>query len=202
MRYGPPRTEEPRELLEKTMTDDASCRARTRAQSRFLRSQGPTIKAIATTSQVDRDTVASGLKPWAHHGAPRVQDHPRSGRPPTRTPDAQVIAQHSSKDEPRSLHSVVERFANHPEKRRRLASLQRLAQQARLRWQRGRKACKRLRAPEAFAQCQGDLAALQQQEDPGKSARSYCAAAGCALEPTLPEAGQEPKSVIALPAIK
>ena len=139
MRYVQPLTEEQRELLEKTMKDDASFRARTRAHSLLLRSQGTTIKAIAKTSQVDRDTVSSWLKQWEHHGAQSLHDHPRSGRPPQLTPDEQVSAQHSIKEEPRSLQSVVERFANHTEKRLRLSSLKRLAKKARLRWKRVRK---------------------------------------------------------------
>jgi transposase len=99
------------------MKDDASFRARTRAHSLLLSSRGTTIKEIAKTSQVDRDTVSSWLKKWEHHGAQSLHDQPRSGRPPKLTPDEQVIAQHSSKEEPRSLKSVVERFANHTEKR-------------------------------------------------------------------------------------
>jgi transposase len=109
VRYVQPLTKEQRELLEKTMQDDASFRARTRAHSLLLRSQGTTIKDIAKTSQVDRDTVSSWLQKWAHHGAQSLHDQPRSGRPPKLTPDAQVIAQHSIKEEPRSLKSVVER---------------------------------------------------------------------------------------------
>ena len=62
MRYVQPLTEEQHELLEKTMKDDASFRARTRAHSLLLSSQGTTIKEIAKTYQVDRDTVSSWLK--------------------------------------------------------------------------------------------------------------------------------------------
>jgi hypothetical protein len=41
---------------------------------------------------------------------------------------------------------------------------------------------------------------LQQHEDQGKLALSYFAAAGFALDPTMPYAWQEPQSVIELPA--
>ena len=139
VRYVQPLTEEQRELLEKTMKDDASFRARTRAHSLLLSSQGTTIKDIAKTYQVDRDTVSSWLKKWEHHGAQSLHDQPRSGRPPTLTPDEQVIAQHYIKEEPRSLKSVVERFAHHTEKRLSISSLTRLAKKARLRWKRVRK---------------------------------------------------------------
>ena len=152
------------------MQDDASCRARTRAHSLLLSNQGTRSKEIAKTYQVDRDTVSSWCKTWEHHGAQSLHDQPRSGRPPPLTPDAQVIAQHDIKEEPRSLKSVVARFAHHPEKRLSISSLKRLAKKARLRGKRVRKSLKRLREPAAFVPCQRDLAALQKQEDTGKIA--------------------------------
>ena len=65
-----------------------------------------------------------------------------------------------------------------------------------------RKSLKSLRDPDAFAKAKRALAALQQQEDQGQSALDYFAEAGCALDPTIPYAWQEPKSVIELPARK
>jgi transposase len=202
VRYVQPLTEEQRALLEKTMQDDASFRARTRAHSRLLSSPGTTLKDLAKTSQVDRDPVSSWLQHWAPHGAQRVPDPPRSGRPPTLTPDEQVIAPHSIKEAPRSLHSVVERFANHTETRRSLASLKRLAQKARRQWKRVRKSGTRLREPAAWAQGHRALEAWQHQEDHGKSALSSLDEAGFALEPSLPSAWQEPASVSARPAMR
>jgi hypothetical protein len=43
---------------------------------------------------------------------------------------------------------------------------------------------------------------LQTQEDQGKIALDYCDESGFALDPTMPSAWQEPKSVIELPARK
>ena len=202
VRYVRPLTAEQRELLEKTMKADTSFRARTRAHSLLLSSQGTTIKEIAKTYQVDRDTVSSWLKKWEHHGAQSLHDQPRSGRPPKLTPDEQVIAQHYIKEEPRSLQSVVERLANHTEKRLSISSLKRLAKKARLRWKRVRKSLKRLRDPEAFAQCQRELEALQKQEDQGKIDLYYFDESGFALDPSIPYAWQEPASVIELPAMR
>src|SRR5215471_2381451 len=202
VRYVQPLTEEQHELLEKTMKDDASFRARTRAHSLLLSSQGTTIKEIAKTYQVDRDTVSSWLKKWEHHGAQSLHDQPRSGRPPKLTPDEQVIAQHYIKEEPRSLKSVVERLANHTEKRLSISSLKRLAKKARLRWKRVRKSLKRLRDPDAFAQCQRDLEALQKQEDTGKIDLYYYDESGFTLDPYIPYAWQEPGTVIEIPATK
>ena len=93
-----------------------------------------------------------------------------------------------------------ERFAHTTEKRLSLSTRKRLANKARLRWKQVRKSCKSLRDPQAFARGQRALSALQQHEDQGKIARSDFEEAGCALNPTLPSAWQEPKRVIELPA--
>jgi transposase len=173
VRYVQPLTEEQRELLEKTMKDDASFRARTRAHSLLLSSQGTTIKEIAKTYQVDRDTVSSWLKKWEHHGAQSLHDQPRSGRPPKLTPDEQVIAQHSIKEEPRSLKSVVERLANHTEKRLSLSSLKRLAKKARLRWKRVRKSLKLKGCTKtALIPCEPHHIRLPRPQVPARACRS------------------------------
>ena len=182
------------------MKEDPAFRARSRAHSLLLRAAGTPIQTIAKAYQVHRVTVSAWIKTWEHHGAQSVHDHPRSGRPSTLTPDEQELAKHSIKEDPRSLKQVVERFANKTEKRLSLSSLKRLAKKARLRWKRVRKSFKSLRDPDACARCQRALAALQQQEDQGKIDLYYCDESGCALDPTIPSAWQEPKSVIELPA--
>ena len=97
---------------------------------------------------------------------------------------------------------MVERLANHTEKRLSISSLNRLAKKARLRWKRVRKSLKRLRDPDAFAQCQRELEALQKQEDQGKIDLYYFDESGFALDPSIPYAWQEPASVIELPAMR
>ena len=179
-------TEEHRALLDKTMQGDASCRARTRAHSLGLRAQGMALPDIAKASQVQRVPVSAWSKHWERHGAQSVPDHPPSGTPPPLTPDAQALAQPSLKAAPRSRQQVAERFANTTEKRRSLSSLTRLTNKARLRWQRVRKSCKRLRDPEACANGKRALAALQPQEDQGKIALAYCNESGCARDSSMP----------------
>jgi transposase len=200
VRYVQPFSDEHRALLEKTMKEDTAFRARSRAHSLLLSAAGTPIQAIAQAYQVHRVTVSAWLTQWEHHGAQSLHDQPRSGRPAKLTPDEQVLAQHYSKEEPRSLQGVVERLAHKTEKRLSLSTLKRLAKKARLRWKRVRKSLKSLRDPKAFARCQRELAALQQQEDQGKIALYYFDESGFALDPTIPYAWQEPKSVIALPA--
>ena len=83
MRYVCPLTEQQRELLESTMKNDASHRARMRAHGLLLSSEGITIKAIAKIYHVDRDTVSTWIKKWEKHGDKSLHDQPRSGRPTT-----------------------------------------------------------------------------------------------------------------------
>src|SRR5215475_2236911 len=100
MRYIQPLTEEQRVLLNKTMQDDPSFRARSRAHSLLLSAQGKTIKDIAQTYQVHRVTVAAWSHTWEQHGAESLPNQPRSGRPCTLTGAEQARAQPYFKDEP------------------------------------------------------------------------------------------------------
>ena len=202
VRYVQPLTDEQRALLEKIMKEDPAFRARSRAHSLLLSAAGTAIQAIANAYQVHRVTVSTWITQWERHGAQSLHDQPRSGRPSTLTPDEQELVQQSIKEEPRSLKGVGERFANTTEKRLSLSTRKRLAKKARLRWKRVRKSFKSLRDPQAFARGQRELIALQKHEDQGKIALSYFDEAGFALDPTLPSAWQEPKSVIELPAMR
>ena len=200
VRYVQPLTDEQRALLAKTMKEDPAFRARSRAHSLLLSAAGTPIQTIAKTYQVHRVTVSAWIKKWEQHGAQSLHDHPRSGRPPKLTPDEQELAQHYIKEDPRSLKQVVERLAHKTEKRLSLSSLKRLAKKARLRWKRVRKSLKRLSDPEAFAKGPRELEALQNQEDQGKIDLYDFDESGFALDPSIPYAWQEPKSVIELPA--
>jgi transposase len=202
VRYVHPLIDTQRDLLENTMTHDASPRARARAHSLLLSARGMTITEITTIYPVDRDTVATWIRKWEHDGPESLHDKPRSGRPPKLTPEEQQLAIASITEEPRSLKQVVERLTNKTEKRLSISSLKRLAKRGRLRWKRVRKSLKSLRDPAAFARCQRELEALQQQEDKGKLALYYFDEAGFALDPSIPYAWQESGTIIELPAMK
>ena len=202
MRYVRPLAAKQRELLESTMKNDASHRARMRAHGLLLSSEGITIKAIAKIYHVDRDTVSTWIKKWEKHGDKSLHDQPRSGRPPTLNTAEKELAQQYIKEEPRSLKNVAERLAQTTAKRLSLSSLKRLAKKARLRWKRVRKSLKSLRDPIAFAKGQRELAALQKQEDQGKIDLYYFDESGFTLDPSIPYAWQEPGTVIEIPARK
>jgi len=202
MRYVQPLTPEQRELLEKTMKDDASFRARSRAHSLLLSDQGATINDITQTYQVHRVTVSAWITAWEQHGAQGLYDQPRSGRPSKLSPEEQALAKQYLKDEPRSLKRVVERLAQKTAKRISMSSLKRLAKKADLRWKRVRKSLKSLRDPKAFARWKRELEALQTQEANGQLDLYYYDEAGFALDPTIPYAWQASGEVIELPAMK
>jgi transposase len=168
----------------------------------LLSAQGKTIKDIAQTDQVHRVTVSAWSHKWEQHGAESLHAQPRSGRPCKLTAAEQALARQYLKDEPRALKAVVDRLAQKPEQPLPISTLKRWAKKARLRWKRVRKSLKKLRDPDAFARCQRELEALQQQEDQGHLNLYYFDEAGFALDPTIPYAWQEPNSVIELPAFR
>src|SRR5215475_10890550 len=92
VRYVQPLTPEQRQLLETTMKDASSFRARSRAHGLLLSAAGTPIKAIAKTYQVHRVTVSAWIKHWEQHGAQSLHDKPRSGRPRTLRPEERDIA--------------------------------------------------------------------------------------------------------------
>jgi transposase len=159
MRYVRLLTENQRHTLAEIMQHDATPRARVRAHGSLLSSQGMKIKEIAKIYQVDRDTVATGIKPWEQHGVASLYDKPRSGRPPKLTPEEKDLARQYIKEEPRCLKQVVEHLHQKTAKRLSISSLTRLAKTARLRWKRVRKSFKSLSDPEEFTKCQRELAA-------------------------------------------
>jgi transposase len=202
VRYVRLLTESQRHTLAEIMKHDAPPRARVRAHGILLSAQGMKIKEIAKIYQVDRDTVATWIKKWEQHGVASLYDKPRSGRPPKLTPEEQDLARQYIKEEPRCLKQVVEHLHQKTAKRLSISSLKRLAKKARLRWKRVRKSLKSLRDPAAFTQCQRELEALQKQEDQGKIGLYYFDESGFTLDPYIPYAWQEPRTVIAIPATK
>jgi transposase len=122
VRYVRPLTEQQRALLESTMKNDASHRARMRAHGLLLSSEGITIKAIAKIYHVDRDTVSTWIKKWEKHGDKSLHDQPRSGRPTTLNTTEKELAKQYIKEEPRSLKNVAERLAQKTAKRLSMSS--------------------------------------------------------------------------------
>src|SRR5205823_14811545 len=112
VRFVCPLAEQQRELLECTMKNDASHRARMRDHGLLLRSEGITIKAIAKIYHVDRDTVSTWIKKWEKHGDKSLHDQPRSGRPTTLNATEKELAKQYIKEEPRASITVSATFGH------------------------------------------------------------------------------------------
>ena len=121
------------------MTHDVIPRARMRAHRLVRSSQGLQIKDSAQVYQVDRDTVAPGIKQWEKDEVRSLYDKPRSGRPSKRTMEEKELARQYLTEEPRCLKRVVERLYKKTDKRLSISSLKRFAKKARLRWKRVRR---------------------------------------------------------------
>src|SRR5437773_12414430 len=106
VRFVCPLAEQQRELLERTMKNDASHRARMRAHGLLLRSEGLTIKAIAKIYLVARDTLTTWSKKLGIHGDKSLYYQARSGRPTTVTATETELAKQYTKEEPRSIKNV------------------------------------------------------------------------------------------------
>jgi transposase len=171
-----------------------------RAQSILLSAQGQSIHEIASISPVDRDTVSAWLPAWEHRGLHGWYDQPRSGRPAKRTPEEQALALDSLNEDPRGFKRVAARLMTQTDKRISLSVLTRLAKKARLRWKRVRTSGKDNRDPAAFARCQRELRALQEQHKRGEIGLYYFAEAGFALDPCIPYAWQHEGEVREVPA--
>src|SRR2546422_10451849 len=90
-----------------TLTDmphlHPSRRARMRAHGLLLSHQGFSLRRIAAVYQASRYAVAERLVRWQSAGVGRLFDHPRSGRPPSLTPDAQHKVDHDLQAHARAL---------------------------------------------------------------------------------------------------
>src|SRR4249920_2432396 len=100
VRYVRPLTESQQHTLAAIMKHDATPRARVRAHGILLSAQRMKIKEIAKIYQVDRDTVATGIKQWEQTGVARLYDKPRSCRPPKLTQEEKDLARQYIKEDP------------------------------------------------------------------------------------------------------
>lgn len=93
-----------------TLTDRQHChpsrRARMRAHGLLLSHQGLSMRRIAVVSQVARYAVAEWLARWQSAGWVSVYAHPRSGRPPSLTPDEQHKVDQYLQEHPKDLNQV------------------------------------------------------------------------------------------------
>jgi transposase len=83
-----------------------SRRARRRAHGLLLSHQGFSMRRIAAVYQVSRYAVAEWLERWPSAGLVGLDDHPRSGRPPSLTPDEQHKVDPYLQEHPKDVTQV------------------------------------------------------------------------------------------------
>ncbi len=126
-----------------TLTDmqrfHPSRRARMRAHGLLLSHQGFSLRRIAAVYQVSRYAVAEWLERWQSAGLVGVYDHPRSGRPPSLTPDEQHKVDQYLQEHPKDLKQVVHLLEQATHQRVRTKTIKRLIKKNRYVWKRLRK---------------------------------------------------------------
>src|SRR6476661_7377783 len=121
-----------------TLTDmhhfHPSRRARMRAHGLLLSHQGFSIRRIADVYQVSRYAVSEWMERWQRAGLVGLYDHPRSGRPPSLTPDEQQKVNQHLQDHPKDLKHVVHLLEQETNKRVSTKTIKRLIKKNRYVW--------------------------------------------------------------------
>lgn len=71
------------------LKSSANFRVRQRSHALLLSARGYRIETLADIFNVHRNTVSEWIDSWVSGGIDSIEDAPRSGRPPTLTPDEQ-----------------------------------------------------------------------------------------------------------------
>jgi transposase len=116
-----------------------SRRARRRAHGLRLSHQGFAMRRMAAVSQVARSAVAEWLERGPSAGVVGLDDRPRSGRPPSLTPDAPHQVDQSLPEHPQEWQQVGHWLEQETPKRVSPKTLKRLSQKNRSGWKRLRK---------------------------------------------------------------
>jgi len=186
-----------------TLTDmqrfHPSRRARMRAHGLLLSHQGFSLRRIAAVYQVSRYAVAEWLERWQSAGLVGVYDHPRSGRPPSLTPDEQHKVDQYLQEHPKDLKQVVHVLEQATHQRVRTKTIKRLIKKNRYVWKRLRKTPAKSPEPAQYQRAQARIADWQARERAGECALWYFDARGFCLEPCMPYAWQPIGQTLELP---
>ena len=175
-----------------TLTDmqhfHPSRRARMRAHGLLLSHQGFSMRRIAAVYQVSRYAVAEWLERWQSAGLVGLYDHPRSGRPPSLTPDEQHKVEQYLQEHPKDLKQVVHLLEQATQKRVRTKTINRLIKKNRYVWKRLRKTPAKSPEPAHYQRAQARIADWQARERAGEGDLWDFDASGLCVEPCMPYA--------------
>ena len=177
-----------------TLTDmqrfHPSRRARMRAHGLLLSHQGLAMRRIAAIYRVSRYAVAEWLERWPSAGLVGLYDRPRSGRPPSLTPDEQHKVDQYLQEHPKDLKQVVHLLEQETHKRVSTKTIKRLIKKNRYVWKRLRKTPAKSPEPAQYQRAQARIADWQARERAGECDLWYFDASGFCLEPCMPYAWQ------------
>ena len=186
-----------------TLTDmqhfHPSRRARMRAHGLLLSHQGFSMRRIAAVYQVSRYAVAEWIERWQSAGLVGLYDHPRSGRPPSLTPDEQHKVDQYLQEHPKDLKQVVHLLEQETHKRVSTKTIKRLIKKNRYVWKRLRKTPAKSPEPAQYQRAQARIADWQARERAGECDLWYFDASGFCLEPCMPYAWQPIGHTLELP---
>ena len=174
-------------------------RARMRAHGILRSHQGWAMGRIAAVYQVSRYAVSEWIERWHSAGLVGLYDHPRSGRPPSLTPDEQHKVDQYLQDHPKDLKQVVHVLEQETTKRVSTKTLKRLIKKHRYVWKRLRKTPAKSPEPATYQRAQERIASLQAREQAGACELWYFDASGFCLEPCIPYAWQPIGHTLELP---
>lgn len=156
-----------------------------RAHAILLSARRYSINQIADIFAVDRESVTAWLVRWEESATDRLDDDPKSGRPPTLSKEEEKQAIGIVKEEPRSLKqqlvSVIEKFG----KQLSVRTLRDLCQRHRMSWRRIRRSLKGLRDEPLFRQAHSELEGLTARHREGLCDLYYFDEAGFCRVPSV-----------------
>ena len=165
-----------------TLTDmhrfHPSRRARMRAYGLLLSHQGFALRRLADIYQVARYAVSEWIERWQSAGLVGLYDQPRSGRPPSLTPEAQPKVDQYRQEHPKDLQQVAPLLEQDSQKRVRTTTRKRLIKKHRSVWKRLRQTPAKSPEPAKDQRAHDRLAALQARARAGACALWYVAASG------------------------
>jgi transposase len=187
-------------MLKQAMTEHPSARTRMRAHAILLSERQYSIDQITDIYEVARDSVSAWLDRWEGGGVEKLDDDPRSGRPPTLTDPEQQQAAQLALQEPRSPRQSLEPIASATGKKISRDTLKRLLKKGGLVWKRIRTSLRSQREEETFRAAQAELATLRAQAATGQCDLYYYDEAGFSWQPCVPYAWQPVGQTLEVPA--
>lgn len=201
MKFVSPLTEPEDVTLKEMMRNHGNYRARMRAHSILLSSNGYKMNEIAKIYSVkDLDTISSWFNRWKSMGLVGLFDDERSGRPPLLADEEKVTAIEMVKNIPNSLKLVLTQLIEKIGKTVSVDTLKRLLKSRKFSWRRARKSLKHKRNQEKFEQSKLEINRLKQRYHAGEIDLRYFDESGLDLVPSVPYAWQPKGETIELPA--